>query len=192
MRRALVLQVPVRAFALHNEQDDERVTLHVRDHAVVADAKSVRVVAGQMFAEREGIGPDPSGSNRSESAARIQAPDLSETRPLGLPEAALAAEWRGQGARACSIAPLDYRTRPDLRLSALGRPAQPADPNADSPRPARQGDGPFAYLRTLVAVDYARASAERPPAHHLSVEVLLDIDGWRHWGRAASPTSPGQ
>jgi len=42
---------------------------------------------------------EPFGSYR-----RIQAPDLSETRPSGLPEAHRA-EWRGQGARACPTSP---------------------------------------------------------------------------------------
>ena len=84
------------------------------------------------------------------------------------------------------IAQLDYRTRPTTRLSARGRPAQPADPNADSPRPATQGDGPFADLRTLVAVDYAvRVPSGRQPIIDLSRYSSILMGGGIGVGRLA-------
>ena len=45
------------------------------------------------------------------SYARIQAPDLSETRPSGLPEAPRGPSGEGRAPRRVRLAPLDYRTR---------------------------------------------------------------------------------
>ena len=54
---------------------------------------------------------DPTGSYRSLPNARIQAPDLSETRPSGLPEAPQGPSGEGRAPRRVRLAPLDYRTR---------------------------------------------------------------------------------
>ena len=56
---------------------------------------------------------DPSGSNRSVSAVCIQAPDLSETSPPGLPEAPLGPSGEGRAPGRVRLAPPDYRTRPE-------------------------------------------------------------------------------
>ena len=134
---------------------------------------------------------DPTGSYRSVSTARIQAPDLSETRPSGLPEAHRA-EWRGQGTKACTTSPTGlsdaYTWCPLPEVARRSRPT----PMPTARGPHNKETARSLHLRTLVAVDYVCACAERPPARHRSFEEYLDIDGWRHWGRAVSPTSPGQ
>ena len=107
---------------------------------------------------------DPSGSYRSVATARIQAPDLSETRPSGLPEAPIGAEWRGQGTKACTNSPTglsDANTW--CPLPEVARRSRPT-PMPTARGPQRKETARSLYLRTLVAVDYAvRVPSGRQP-----------------------------
>ena len=57
------------------------------------------------------LGVEPFGICRMHSS-----PGLVGDQPSRAARGPFGAEWRGQGAKACPIAPPDYRTRPDLRL----------------------------------------------------------------------------
>src|SRR5262245_4254466 len=99
----------------------------------------------------------------------LNAPDLSETRPLGLPEAPSGPSGEGRAPSGVRLAPLDYRTH------TLGAHCPRSSGVAGRPQ-CRQPEVPPSF---------SWAEDERPPARLRSIDVLIDIGGWRHWGRAA-------
>jgi len=93
-------------------------------------------------------------------------------------------------------------TRPKSRASTHSSP--PACRRRSGPRPGRAlpaGRGchfeqpdPHADSRGLRDPRRPRrlwGSSPRPPVRRLSIAALSDMDGWRHGGRAAGPTSWG-